>query len=546
MSSLIESFARHLTRTDVAAAALFVVLLASIVSRRASSRRVRTTKLNGPKGTNPIVGLFPTLLRSENPAALIEGWVKEFGPVFSLPTGLGRTNVTITDVKAASHFLARDTGVYHQTGLAKIFIENLFGRGLLWAEEDDHRRQRKALTPAFSVSATRSYLSVFYDSAYKIKSNWETLLDNGSRMVEVQSWMNHASLDDLGIAGFGHDFGALDGNDPEVIKIFEAFERPESSGWVSKVLFILGPAFPILQRLPARHNRTMKRIKSSMAAVADMILVPSGRKGSGAAGADQAKSIDKSIMGLLVKAETAPNGLSMSEEEVLAQNTLLFAGYETTSISLTWALIELSRHQDKQAALREEFAQFEGRDPTWEELSGLPYLNSITQEVLRLHPPLPNINRTATEDDVIPLSNPITTAAGETTTQLVVAKGTTVACPIAFINQSEELWGPDAKEFKPERWIEGADGKDGIGAGAKAIQGYHHLLTFSDGPRLCLGRNFAIGNFKATLSVLIRNFSFELPDGVVTKIGSHRGILARPKLEGQNGPKVPLIVKRIE
>ena len=51
--------------------------------------------------------------------------MREFGPVFSIPVGMGRRTVVLADVKAAEHFLARDTGVYHQTGFARVFIENL-------------------------------------------------------------------------------------------------------------------------------------------------------------------------------------------------------------------------------------------------------------------------------------------------------------------------------------------------------------------------------------------------------------------------------------
>lgn len=60
------------------------------------------------------------------------------------------------------------------------------------------------------------------------------------------------------------------------------------------------------------------------------------------------------------------------------------------------------------------------------------------------------------------------------------------------MNRSTTLWGPDAKEFKPERWI----GEQGIPAAAKDVQGHRHLLTFIDGPRTCLGKGFAITEFK--------------------------------------------------
>jgi cytochrome P450 len=67
-----------------------------------------------------------------------------------------------------------------------------------------------------------------------------------------------------------------------------------------------------------------------------------------------------------------------------------------------------------------------------------------------------------------------------------------VSIPIRAINRSSKFWGPDAKEFKPERWIE----EGGIQGNAKDIQGHRHLLSFSDGPKTCLGKSFALATFK--------------------------------------------------
>lgn len=94
---------------------------------------------------------------------------------------------------------------------------------------------------------------------------------------------------------------------------------------------------------------------------------------------------------------------------------------------------------------------------------------------------------------MIPLSNPITTASGEKVDHITLARGSSVVVPIRAINRSEEIWGPDAKEFKPERWL---DNEAGLTGKAKEVQGWHHLLSFSDGPRICLGRAFAFAEFK--------------------------------------------------
>ena len=94
----------------------------------------------------------------------------------------------------------------------------------------------------------------------------------------------------------------------------------------------------------------------------------------------------------------------------------------------------------------------------------------------------------------MPFSLPITTATGEQVSRLVISKGTIITSPLRYMNRSEVFWGTNAKEFEPERWLE----PDAC-AGARDIQGYRHILTFSDGPRTCLGKSFALAEFKVRL-----------------------------------------------
>ena len=67
-----------------------------------------------------------------------------------------------------------------------------------------------------------------------------------------------------------------------------------------------------------------------------------------------------------------------------------------------------------------------------------------------------------------------------------------VTVPFALLNRSEELWGPDAKRFVPDRWLQE------LNYPAKEIRGHRHLFTFSDGPKACLGKEFALAEFKVT------------------------------------------------
>jgi cytochrome P450 len=185
-------------------------------------------------------------------------------------------------------------------------------------------------------------------------------------------------------------------------------------------------------------------------------------------------------------------------------------------VSLTWALIELARSPASQSRLRAELAQLYrsngGADPTYEQLfsqTALPYLDAVVHEILRLHPPVGETNRIASEDDVIPLAYPVTTRDGILTDRIVVKKGQNVSVPIRFIGRSEKFWGEGAKIFRPERWLElgsdsgfrpdGAEKASGNSLKATELSGHRHLLTFSDGQRTCLGKSFALAEFKVCL-----------------------------------------------
>lgn len=171
-----------------------------------------------------------------------------------------------------------------------------------------------------------------------------------------------------------------------------------------------------------------------------------------------------------------------------------------TIVSLTWALIELSRNPEQQTKLRNELTEFyhrTGGDPTYEQLqsaTALPFLDAVVHEVLRLHPPLVETNRVAQEDDVIPVLYPLTTKDGQVVDHIVVKKGQGVSVPIRLLGRSTVFWGEDAKEFKPQRWLDMQEEKNSLKA--KELSGYRHLLTFSDGPRTCLGKAFALAEFK--------------------------------------------------
>ncbi|KAJ6579631.1 cytochrome P450 [Mycena vulgaris] len=537
--------------------------LATKIVRRVLNRNAHGTKLNGPPRDSWFFGASRRIAQSTDDGLLYQEWAAKYGPVYQVPIAFGGRRTILCDPKAVNHFYSMERSIYVRSKLARAIIANLFGRGLLWAEGESHKRQRKALTPAFSNAAIRRLTSIFYDSAYKMKGYWDATIDNtpDGAIIDVEHWQDEprcvswsqtwrgaffrvvSRLDSIGIAGFSHDFRSLDGEYSAVTAAFDSLSF-EGTGLFSNFLFILGTQLPFLAHLPTARNRIIKGLHRTMSGIADELLEKTRREKKSHITDETA---DRSVIGLILKAEEDDAELHMNEAEVMAQNVLLVAGYETSSSmilkNIQWALIELAKMPEKQAKLREELVQFGAADPTWDQLvSGFPYLDSVVLETLRLHPPLGETTREAIVDDVLPIGEPITTASGDVVNSIVVDKGSLVTVSIRCMNRSEVFWGANAKDFDPERWLTLNDDP----LRAKEIQGHRHLLTFIEGPRICLGKSFALAELKAVLSVLIRNYTFEFPDGPETEIGTHPAISPRPKVVGQPGANVPMMVRRVD
>lgn len=170
--------------------------------------------------------------------------------------------------------------------------------------------------------------------------------------------------------------------------------------------------------------------------------------------------------------------------------TFLAAGHESTAITLSWALFELARRPQVQERLRSEVLSHIGpltdHAPSREEVNSLSFLRCFVMEVLRLYPVFPSMMRESTK--------------AVTIGDLHIPQGTSFIVSPYAINRSPEFWGDDAHEFRVERWEQAYSG------GAKAAQAF---MSFSNGPRVCIGKELAILNLKVMITVLITHFRFE-------------------------------------
>ncbi|EIW75917.1 cytochrome P450, partial [Coniophora puteana RWD-64-598 SS2] len=493
-----------------------LVVLAVWVSLYLWGQRRDPTQLNGPPRSSLFLGVGQQILDSPDAGSLYEKWEREYGPVYSAPSTLWKERIVLCDPKAIAHMWARDSIVYDHPAVSKAQLNLLVGKGVIWAGGESHKRQRKALNPAFNFSSLRKLAPVLFDTAVRLRETWGSILDETGDegvVIDMQRWMNRLSLDAIGLAGFSHDFGALSGKTSAVSEALDAFADPPPPAY--EFIGLLGLVFPWLMNLPIPKTQMILKVNNAMEDIARDLLETT--KNAGGEGS--------SVMQLLIKAEDTGAEVRLLHEEVLDEmKALLLAGYETTAITLTWTLIELCKHRDVQTKLRTELSQLPFEEIDYGQLTSLPYLDAVVHEILRLYPAVPELTRIANEDDIVPLSTPIVNAGGRTIDHLTIAKGTLVATSMQYVNRCEKFWGPDAASFRPERWLAAE------APGAGGVQGHKHLFTFVEGPRMCLGRNFALTQVKMALLVMIRNFEFEFEYGEKTEVGIVQGLLPRPRI----------------
>ncbi|KAK7466282.1 hypothetical protein VKT23_005010 [Stygiomarasmius scandens] len=251
----------------------------------------------------------------------------------------------------------------------------------------------------------------------------------------------------------------------------------------------------------------------------------------------------KDILSILMRLNQHANDEDrLDVDEVLGQmSTLIFAAMDTTSGALTRILHLLATHPEAQDKLRQEVlnAQQNGQDLDYDTLTSLPYLDAICRETLRLYPPISHIVRHANQDTILPLSSPIIGLDGTNITEIHLRKNTTVLVSVLNSNRNSALWGSDAGEWKPERWLSPLPDAL-IEAHLPGI--YSHMMTFNAGGRSCIGFKFSQLEMKAVLSMLVAKFRF-CP--TKREIFWQMNDIVNPVVEGDDNPRLPLLISAV-
>ncbi|XP_013196716.2 uncharacterized protein LOC106139766 [Amyelois transitella] len=194
---------------------------------------------------------------------------------------------------------------------------------------------------------------------------------------------------------------------------------------------------------------------------------------------DTASTKVKSMLEISIESDEL-NDLELQEEFMV----LVVAGIQTSAITIGFVSLVLAKYPNIQEKVYQEIQEVLGSsdrhiDPT--DLPKLKYLEAVIKETLRLYPPAPLIVRQVSDDVTLP-------------TGLKLVPGVGIVIHIWAIHRNPKYWGPDADVFRPERFLEGP------------LKHPCAFMPFSNGPRGCVGSQFAMMSVKTNLTHLVRRY----------------------------------------
>lgn len=419
-----------------------------------------------------------------------------------------RERIFIASPEAAKDLLTTSAYKHIKPELQWILANNIAGQGLLIQEGDVHKQARKRFNPTFSPAQMKKWFPSLWHTTIKMidavpqhtKKTRIPFEDNGpdtglTGVTSILRIVSAASIDMIGHFAFNVDFNTLDNiglrksefasrsKDPKV-KVGRAYIELFKTTWrgqrTLEAASLIGAKLAL--KLPIPAVKTIDGIMALVRETSEDIVLGREREFAECEG----EKIDKDdMLTLLIKTG------HFSHADLVEQTVhFLAAGTETVAATACWAIHLLSRHTDMQTRLRNEIRENILSPTSTQSISdiqfrSLKYLNAVIQEVLRFH----SINTLLWREIIEPAT--IVGVSIPTGTKIVFSPWTN--------NRDPVHWGPDAREFRPERWLDNPSG---------GADHSYSFLTFGAGPRRCVGEQYARDELLCLVAGLIGRYEF--------------------------------------
>jgi enediyne biosynthesis protein E7 len=402
-----------------------------------------------------------------DPLGFLESQRSEFGPVSTHLTEHGQRVFLISSPDIAREVLLAPEERFTKQGTPDdAMLTPLLGEGLLTSHGDSWRAQREYTNPMFQRRRVEQFGGAIQRQAAQLVADWTSRDETqpirvdhdltGLTLQVVVTAILGGELGDIG-EGFGRAVDAVNA----AVSHGDPRDTPDTD--VVRADFA---SFVTARQTIDRIVRLLIRARRFV-------------------GTDDSGLPD--LLGVLLEHRT-PAGEALSDRELRDQvMTMVMAGHETTAKALTWSLYLLSQHPSIAADVRIEVNRVCGDSPpTVAQLPELAMTRAVINEAMRLYPPIWVISRRAVSDDQL--------------SGFDVPADSLVCVSPWLIHREADLW-PDPTEFKPRRFVE-IESPDPF-----------TFLPFGGGPRLCIGRGFALMEAQLVLATLCRDVDFELWPG---------------------------------
>jgi cytochrome P450 len=406
---------------------------------------------------------------------------REYGPIFSIRVFHGRVVMMLGP--EANHFMTVSHAHLFQWREGSMGdLIPLLGDGLLTIDGDYHRRARRIMLPAFHRERIAASYGTMAEETERALTGW----DDGD-VVDVYHWARRLTLR---IA-----MRALFGLDPD-----EEGRGAQAAIDFERALSFYGTDFAVrIMRGPRTPWRRMQAARHALDRIVYAEIDRRRRR------PDPERT---DVLSMLIEA-TDEDGSRLSDREVRDQvMTLLFAGHDTSTSTISFLLYELARHPAALArVLEEQDRVLGGRTPTAAELTGeLPELEMVLDETLRLYPPAWVGPRRALDS--------FSFGGFE------VPEGAYVNYSSWASHRLPDVW-PEPEAFVPERFA--PEAKAALPKGA--------YVPFGGGSRTCIGMRFGQMEIKTIVTLLLQRHRLELFPGRTMTIRQMPTLSPREPLE---------------
>ncbi|KAF4929590.1 Pisatin demethylase [Colletotrichum viniferum] len=348
-----------------------------------------------------------------------------------------------------------------------------------------HSAMRRQVANVYSMSNMVSY-EPYVDECTDIFAKRFTECSENGRVIDLGHWFQCYALDVIGKITFSKRFGCLDdGGDPQgVIKALDEVLTFSTTVGVYPKLFPF--FFNILKYFGSSGGEPRGSayiVQCSIDQVAASRLEEKPKEGP-------QDFISKLVQMQRERPETIDDAAIQT-----AGGTNIGAGSDTTAISLSGIMYYLCKNPRTLEKLRKELddAEAEGSisNPiTFREAQALPYLQAVIKESLRLHPATG-----LTMPRVVP-------EGGRQLAGSFFPAGNVVGINAWIAHHNKEVFGHDADDFRPERWIDSSKGQK------SAMESY--FFAFGQGSRTCIGKNISLLEVSKAIPRVVQNFDLIL------------------------------------